>query len=68
MQKGVEINPQKRQLLAYAAVEVEKYMAKNFTLAVSKSVLRLFVNPIDFHLHTKKWPTGSEGNCMMELM
>ena len=28
MQKGVEIKTQKRKLLAYAAVEVEKYMGK----------------------------------------
>ena len=43
MQKGVEIKPQKRQLLIYAAVEVEKCMVKKLTsstLAVSKSVLQ----------------------------
>ena len=28
MQKGVEINPQKRQLMDYAAFDVEKYMIK----------------------------------------
>ena len=28
LQKGIEINPQKRQLLAHASVEVQKYMAE----------------------------------------
>ena len=52
----VEINPRERQLLAYAAVEVENIWLKSSTLAVSKSVLRLFASPIGFCLHTKKWP------------
>ena len=55
LQNGVEINRQKWQLLAYVAVEVEKCMVKSFTLAVSKPVLRLFVNPRDTRLHMKKW-------------
>ena len=32
---------------------------KSSSLAVSKSVLRLFVNPIGFCLHTKEWPRVS---------
>ena len=51
--------PQKRQILPYAAVEVEKHMVKSSTLAVSKSVLRLFANSLDLSLHTKKWPRVS---------
>ena len=54
LQKGVEIKPQKRQLLAQAAVKVEKYMAEQLVfLAVSKSVLRLLTQQV-FCLHTKK--------------
>ena len=48
----------KRQILAYAAVKVEIWLTSS-TVAVFKSVLRKFVNPIDFHLHTKKWPRVS---------
>ena len=33
LQKGAEIKPQKEQLLAYAAVEVEKYMAEKLYLS-----------------------------------
>ena len=29
LQKGFETPPQKRQLLAYAAIKVEKYMVRN---------------------------------------
>ena len=44
LQKGVGVKPQKRPLLAHAAVEMKNIWLKSSILAVSKAVLRLFVN------------------------
>ena len=59
VQMEAEINPQKRKILAYAAVETESIWLKRATLTVSKFVLRSFVNLVHFRLHTKKLLWGS---------
>ena len=59
VQEGVEINPQKGNFWPTQPLRLKSIWLKSSTLAVSKSVLRLFVIAVDVRLHTKNWPRVS---------